>query len=303
MDRVLIIGCGDIAMRVAPLMRQRYRLYGLVRNPARHQALRDAGIIPLPGDLDDARSLYRLAGLANIVLHLAPPGNTGTRDQRTRNLLASLSRGRLPGRLIYISTSGVYGDRAGDQVSETTAVYPQSLRAQRRVDAESQIRKWVKRNQVHASILRVPGIYAAERLPLDRLRAGAPAIVADEDSYTNHIHADDLAVIVVRGLRYAGLNRIYNASDDSVLKMGAYFDAVANAYGLPCPPRLPRAQVEQAVSPALWSFMKESRRLTNARMKQELKVVLRYPTVGAALAAMKPLIPADQPPGQSASQG
>jgi nucleoside-diphosphate-sugar epimerase len=232
MDRVLIIGCGDIAMRVASLIGKRYRLYGLVRNPSRHQALRDAGIIPLPGDLDDACSLHRLAGLAHIVLHFAPPGNSGSIDQRTRNLLASLSRGLLPRRLIYISTSGVYGDREGDQVTETDQIQPQSMRARRRVDAETQIRNWVKRNKVHASILRVPGIYAADRLPLDRLISGTPAIVADEDSYTNHIHADDLAAVVVQGLRHAGLNRIYNACDDSYLKMGAYFDAVAGAFDL-----------------------------------------------------------------------
>jgi nucleoside-diphosphate-sugar epimerase len=161
------------------------------------------------------------------------------------------------------------------------------LRALRRVDAENQVRKWGKRNKVYVSILRVPGIYAADRLPLDRLRAGAPAIVAEEDSYTNHIHADDLAAIVVHGLRYAGLNRIYNASDDSELKMGEYFDAIADAYDLPHPPRLPRAEVERVVSPAQWSFMKESRRLTNERMKQELKVILRYPKVVDALAAIK----------------
>lgn len=287
MNRVLIIGCGDIALRVALLLRGRYRLFGLARNPARHQALRAAGIIPVPGDLDDAWSLHRLAGLAHVVLHFVPPGNAGLKDQRTRNLLASLSRGLLPRSLIYISTSGVYGDCGGGQVSETYAVDPQTPRAQRRVDAENQIRQWAKRNKVHASILRVPGIYAADRLPLDRLRAGTPAIVAGEDSYTNHIHADDLAAIVVKALHYARPNRIYNASDDSGLKMGEYFDAVADAYGLPRPPRLSRTEVERAVSPALWSFMNESRRLTNQRMKQELKVVLRYPMVNDALTAMK----------------
>jgi nucleoside-diphosphate-sugar epimerase len=287
MDRVLIIGCGDIAMRVAPLLRGRYRLFGLVRNPARHQSLRDIGITPVPGDLDDAWSLHRLPGLAHVVLHFAPPGNAGSNDRRTGNLLAALSRGLLPRRLIYISTSGVYGDCGGNRVSETHTPDPQTPRARRRLDAENRIRQWVRRNRVHASILRVPGIYAADRLPLERLQAGTPAIVANEDSYTNHIHADDLAAIVVKALHHAGPNRIYNASDDSGLKMGEYFDAVADTYGLPHPPRLPRADVRRSVSPALWSFMNESRRLTNERMKRELKVVLRYPMVADALATMK----------------
>ncbi|MGC2459187.1 MAG: SDR family oxidoreductase [Gallionellaceae bacterium] len=296
MNRILIIGCGDIALRAALLLRGRYRLFGLVRNPARHQALRAAGIIPVPGNLDDAWSLHRLARLARVVLHFAPPGNAGLKDLRTGNLLASLSRGLPPRRLIYISTSGVYGDCGGDQVSETHALDPQTPRARRRADAENQIRQWAKRNKVHASILRVPGIYAADRLPLDRLRAGTPAMVAGEDSYTNHIHADDLAAIVVKALHYARPNRIYNANDDSELKMGEYFDAVADAYGLPHPPRLPRAEVERTVSPELWSFMNESRRLTNRRMKQELKVALRYPTVDNALTETKRSGPANLEP-------
>lgn len=283
MKRILIIGCGDIALRVAPLLRARYRLFGLVRNPVHHDALRAAGITPVRGDLDDASSLRRLSGLAHIVLHFAPPPSAGHDDPRTRNLLATLSRGSLLRRLIYISTSGVYGDCGGAHVAEIHRLNPQSTRAQRRVDAEQQIRNWAKRNGVNASILRAPGIYAADRLPLDRIRAGTPAIAAAEDSYTNHIHADDLARIVTAALRRAKPNRVYHASDGSEMKMGEYFDCVADAFGLPRPPRLARAEVQRAVSPMLWSFMNESRRLSNARMKRELKVKLRYPTVVDAL--------------------
>ena len=168
-------------------------------------------------------------------------------------------------------------------MSETHPLTTTSPRSQRRVDSEIQIRVWARRNQVNATILRVPGIYAADRLPLDRLRAGTPAIIQQEDSYTNHIHADDLARIVIAALHHAKPNRIYHASDDSQLKMGDYFDAVADAYALPRPPRLPRAEVERAVSRMLWSFMNESRRLTNARMEGELKVKLRYPEVGSLM--------------------
>ena len=278
-----MVGCGDIALRVAQLLRMRYHLLGLVRSTARFDELRAAGITPVLGDLDDAGSLCRLAGLAHVMLHFAPPPNAGARDTRTQNLIAALSRGTLPKRLIYISTSSVYGDCAGALVSETHPLHPQSERAQRRADAEQQIRGWAKRNPVNASILRVPGIYAADRLPLDRLHAGIPAILEDEDSYTNHIHANDLAHIVVAALRHAKPNRVYHASDDSKLKMGDYFDLVADACGLPHPPRLARAEVQRTVSPMLWSFMNESRRLTNQRMKQELKTMLCYPTVNGAL--------------------
>lgn len=288
MKRILIIGCGDIALRVAPLLRARNQLFGMVRSPEKFDALRAAGIVPLWGDLDEARSLHQLRGLAHTVLHFAPPPGEGERDTRTRNLLAALSHGRLPQNLVYISTSGVYGDCGGAVVAETRPLNAQNTRARRRADAESQIRIWAKNNGVRASILRVPGIYAADRLPLQRLQKGTPAIVAAEDGYTNHIHADDLAQCVIAAMRHGKANRVYHTVDDSQMKMGEYFDAVADAYKLPHPPRVTRVEAQNILSPMLLSFMNESRRLTNARMKQELKVALRYPTVADALAEIKP---------------
>lgn len=288
-------------MRVAQLLRGRYRLLGLARHRERFAQLRAAGITPIHGDLDDALSLHRIAGLADVVLHFAPPAGANifspatrvapgaseaTVDLRTRHLLAALSRRKLPGRLIYISTTGVYGDCGGATVSETRPLNPQTARAMRRVDAERQIRAWAARLAVNANVLRVPGIYAANRLPLKRLRHNAPAIEASEDSYTNHIHADDLARIVVASLRYGRPNRTYNACDDSAMKMGDYFDACADFYGLPRPPRLARAEIARTASPALWSFMNESRRVMNTRMKKELKVALRYAAVADGIAAI-----------------
>lgn len=283
MKRILIVGCGDIAMRVARLLSGHYRLFGLLRNTARSAELREVGITPLPGDLDDALSLRRLTGLAHTVLHFAPPPNTGQSDTRTRNLLAVLSRGTLPESIVYISTSGVYGDCAGGDVTETHKLNEQTARAQRRVDAENKIRSWAKRTGVRAIILRVPGIYAMDRLPLQRLRQGTPVIVAAEDSYTNHIHADDLTRIVTAALRHAKPNRVYHTSDDSGLKMGDYFDSVADAFGLPHVPRISREQAQQTLPKTLLSFINESRRLTNTRMKRELKITLLYPTVADAL--------------------
>ena len=287
MERLLIIGCGDVALRAIPLLKRGYQVFALVRNPAYCTRLRALGVMPLLGDLDDRASLARISGLADAVLHFAPPPNVGKQDTRTHNLLSVLSQGRPPKRLVYISTSGVYGDCGGAWVSETHPLKTTSPRSQRRVNAEMQIREWARRNRVKASILRVPGIYAADRLPLSRVQQGTPGIIASEDSYTNHIHADDLARISVAALRYGKSCRVYHASDDSQLKMGEYFDNVADTYGLPCPPRLPRAEVERSVSPLLWSFMNESRRLTNQRMKRELKVKLSYPTVADALTTIK----------------
>lgn len=292
MRRLLIIGCGDVALRAIPLLKQDYRVFALVRNPANFARLRAMGVVPLPGDLDDCRSLARIAGLADAVLHLAPPPNAGVRDKRTRSLLSALSQGQgrrrsLPKRLVYISTSGVYGDCGGAWVSETHPLNAATPRAIRRVDAESQIRVWARRNRVNACILRVPGIYAQDRLPLSRLQQGTPGIVDSEDSYTNHIHADDLARIAAAALRRGQACRVYHASDDSHLKMGEYFDSVADACGVPRVPRISRAEARRVLPESLLSFMNESRRLTNQRMKQELKVRLRYPTVADMLAAVK----------------
>jgi nucleoside-diphosphate-sugar epimerase len=279
MERILITGCGDIARRAIPHLTRRYRVYALVRNPAYCEPLRKLGAIPVIGDLDDRQSLSRIKGLADAVLHFAPPAPNGKTDTRTRNLLSVLSAGSSPRRLVYISTSGVYGDCHGAHINETSPVNPASMRGKLRVDAERRIRAWARVNSVNANILRVPGIYAAERLPLDRLKSGAPVMNAHEDSYSNHIHAEDLARIAVAALLRGKPCRIYHATDDDEMKMGDYFDAVADAHTLPRAPRLSRAEVKTAVSPMMWSFMNESRRLSNTRVKRELKVVLRYPTL------------------------
>lgn len=293
MRRLLIVGCGDVALRALPILKKKYHVYALVRDPAKRENLRALGVEALPGDLDERSSLTRIAGLADALLHLAPPPNTGTHDTRTRNLLSALSQGRgrrtgLPKRMVYISTSGVYGDCAGAWVSETHPLNSTSPRSRRRVDAETQIREWAIRNRVTASILRVPGIYAVDRLPLSRLQQGTPGIIASEDGYTNHIHADDLARICCAALQHGRACRVYHSSDDSHLKMGEYFDSVADAFGMRHVPRVSRAEAQRVLSPMLLSFMNESRRLTNQRMKRELKVKLHYPTVADLLATINP---------------
>jgi nucleoside-diphosphate-sugar epimerase len=281
--RLLILGCGDVGMRLLPLLRDRFRVFAVTSQPARCEALRAAGALPIVANLDDRRSLARLAQLADTVVHLAPPPADGVQDQRTRNLVAILPEHAT---IVYISTTGVYGDCGGQQFDETRPLQPHSMRALRRVDAEQVLRAWARRAGGRLAILRVPGIYAADRLPIERLRQGTPALLPAQDVYTNHIHADDLARIVVAALYRALPCRVYHAVDDSDLTMGEYFDAVADALQLPRPPRCSRQQLTQAVSPMLLSFMSESRRLANVRLKQELRVRLRYPQVHTALALL-----------------
>jgi nucleoside-diphosphate-sugar epimerase len=281
--RLLILGCGDVGMRLLPLVRERFRVIAVTSNPDRCAELRAAGALPLVADLDQPQSLRRLAGLAQHVVHLAPPQSEGVTDRRTRHLCAILPEAA---RLVYVSTTGVYGDCAGALIDETRTVAPHNARARRRVDAERVLRAWALRAGARLAILRVPGIYAPDRLPLRRLEQGTPALLAAEDVYTNHIHADDLARIVALALFRALPGRIYHAVDDTRMLMADYFDTVADAFDMPRPPRVARAQLAQSVSPMLLSFMSESRRMSNARIKRELGVRLRFPQVAPAVAAM-----------------
>jgi nucleoside-diphosphate-sugar epimerase len=284
MLRILIVGCGDVGLRAARQLRGKARVYGLLRSAERADQLRAGGVIPVIGDLDDRRSLRRIAGLADVVFHFAPPPNEGESDPRTRHLIAALSAASLPRTLIYVSTSGVYGDCAGAVVAETWPARPKNARAKRRQDAETQLRHWAARAGVGLAILRAPGIYANDRMPEERVRKGLPALRPEDDIHTNHIHADDLAGLAIAALYRGGRNRLYNAVDDSGLKMGDWFDVVADTIGVVRPPRLAKEDVMAAVTPAMRTFLTESRRLTNGRIKGELRYRLRYPTVREGLA-------------------
>ncbi|RQH09856.1 NAD-dependent epimerase/dehydratase family protein [Paraburkholderia dinghuensis] len=361
--RVLIVGCGDIGLRCAALLRSRARVFALTSQPVRVATLREAGTIPMVGDLDVPANLTRLAGLASVVLHLAPPQQSGDEDTRTRRLIAALTARRRaaarpagggrralrtdialsprlrmsvpthdtrpnalsgplrpafgprathllarrkassivpertagprrthPGRLtvVYASTTGVYGDCAGARIDETRPVRPANARAKRRVAAEHLLRRATTRGSLVTKIARIPGIYAADRLPLARLAKGTPALVERDDVYTNHIHADDLAAIMVRLATHGRPGRVIHASDDSELKMGEWFDRVADAFGVARAPRVSRAEAERQLDPVLLSFMRESRRLANGRLKWELGIRLRYPDVDDFLRTLPP---------------
>ncbi|MFC5428335.1 NAD-dependent epimerase/dehydratase family protein [Paraburkholderia denitrificans] len=365
--RILIVGCGDVGLRCAALLHSP-RVFALTSQPARVARLREAGTIPVLGDLDVRASLARLAGLAPVVLHLAPPETSGEDDMRTRRLIAALSARRrsvarpastgrrplradaammlrpglhgaarphgtvlkartstsaalfvpssacvtrVPGRgkarhivsehparrvplhagrprLVYASTTGVYGDCQGARIDETRPVRPANARAKRRVAAERLLRRATARGALVATIARIPGIYAANRLPLARLAKGTPALVESDDVYTSHIHADDLAAIMVRLATHGRASRVIHACDDSELKMGAWFDRVADTFGVARAPRVSRAEAEQRLDPVLLSFMRESRRLANDRLKRELRMRLRYRTVDDFLRTLPP---------------
>ena len=288
--RLLIVGCGDVGQRVLRELGGRLRVRVLTSSPERVSRLRGLGVTPLVGSLDDPASLARLAGLASRVLHLAPPPGSGRTDPRTGALLDALARRTRPLSLVYGSTTGVYGDAGGAFFDETRATAPQSDRAHRRVDAERRLRAFGRRSAAAGQagavtavgILRIPGIYAVGREggdPRDRVRRGAPVLAASDDVYTNHIHADDLARACVLALWRVRPQRVWHVCDDSQLPMGDHFDRVADLSGLPRPPRLAREVLRAQVSPMQWSFLCESRRLSNVRMKHELGLVLHHPAL------------------------
>ncbi len=274
--RLLIVGCGDVGQRVLRLLPRAVSVAVLARTPAK---LRHLNLPLLQGDLDDPRSLRRLAGVFDAVLHLAPPPAQGDHDPRTRALLQALSRGTAPRRFVYVSTTGVYGDWGGAHIDETAPRRAQTPRALRRVDAENMLRAWAVRLGVQLSVLRAPGIYAADREghPRERLLAGRPVLRAEDDVYTNHIHADDLARACWRALCVGRPLRAINVVDDSDRRMGDHFDLAADTLGLPRPPRISRAEASAVLSPMQLSFMSESRRIGNARLKRELRFRLRHP--------------------------
>lgn len=285
-ERLLIVGCGDVGMRVAHRLRGRVQLLALTSQLERFPELRANGITPLLGNLDAGRSLRRLAGLATRLVHLAPPPAEARTDPRTRSLVHVLRLRSPPRSVVYGSTSGVYGDWAGAWVSETHALRAGTPRAQRRTHAEATIRFWGRASAVRTSILRIPGIYAPDReggTPRARLLKGTPVLQQVDDVYTNHIHADDLARACCLALWRGAPQRVYNVNDDSDMLMGDYFDLAADIYGLPRPPRIAREDARAQLPLALLSFMNESRRMLNVRMKRELRLKLHYPTVYTGL--------------------
>jgi len=284
--RVLIVGCGDVGVRVARQLRGKVTVRALTSQRSRAPELRAIGATPLWGNLDRPQTLRRIAGLGQRVLHLAPPATIGYEDERTNALLRALHLRGLPQSLVYGSTSGVYGDCDGAFVNEVRALSATTPRAQRRADAEASVRFFGRSSGAVVSVLRIPGIYAHDRAggtPLERLRKATPVLDAQDDVYTNHIHADDLARACVLALWRGKPQRAYNVNDDTALKMGDYFDAAAALYGLPLPLRVSRERAQGELGAMQLSFMSESRRMVNTRMKQELRLRLRFPTIQEGL--------------------
>jgi nucleoside-diphosphate-sugar epimerase len=288
MISVFVVGCGGLGRQVAAhCLSVGTNVSGLVRAAESARQLERLGIHPWQVDLDRP-PLPVLPTAGAGLLYLAPPPEDGTGDPRMEVLLAALSRDGAPRRLVYVSTSGVYGDCAGAWVDETWTVAPGADRARRRVDAERQVREWAGEQGVEWVILRVAGIYGPGRLPLERLRRGLPLVRSEEAPFTNRIHEADLARACVAALERPVAGEVINVSDGHPGTMAEYFDAVADLAGLPRAPKIPLLEAAQRLSPGMLSYMQESRRLDNRKLRERLGVELLYPTLAAGLASCLP---------------
>lgn len=275
MKRILIVGCGDIGSRVAAhYTASGWPVTGWVRTAGSARTLERAGVTPVVVDLDVA-GLPPTGGSGAWIYYFAPPPREGEDDPRLQRFLAHMVSPSE--RLVYISTSAVYGDCGGAWVDESAPVRPGNARGRRRAAAEARLQAWGAKTGTHVVILRVPGIYGPGRLPVARLKQGLPVLRGEDSGYINRIHADDLAAAAIAAAERGRAGAVYNVSDGHPTAMCDYFDCVADALNLPRPPHVSRAEAERVLTPSMLSFLRDSRRLCNRRMREELGVQLRYP--------------------------
>ncbi|MEJ2060898.1 MAG: SDR family oxidoreductase [Gammaproteobacteria bacterium] len=285
MQDVFIVGCGDIGLRVGKsLLESGKPARGLVRHPTSVQRLNDHGLQAVAADLDGQLEGDALPEPDALVYYFAPPPACGTTDSRLTNFLHAV-HDQKPARIVYISTSGVYGDCAGAWVDEDHPVHPRTDRSKRRLDAERQLLRAMEQDGIEVVILRVAGIYGPGRLPLDRLRAHTPVICPDEAPYSNRIHAEDLAAVCLAAAERGVPGRIYNVADGHPSTMTDFFYRLADLSGLKRPPCVPMSLATERLSPTILSYLHESRRLRTERLLQDLGIQLRYPTLEQGLAA------------------
>lgn len=285
MRDIFIAGCGDIGLRIAALwIRRGAKIAALARSDERAAEFAAKGIVAARGDLD-APATLNPPDPGSLVYYFAPPPAHGVADNRMRNFLGTLDAAHRPMRVVYISTSGVYGDVHGAWVTEESPVNPSTDRSRRRLDAERALQAWAATQQVSVVILRVPGIYGPGRLPIDVVKSGRPILRESESLYTNRIHADDLADICVIAGEERSPPGTYNVSDGQPGTMTQYFKAVADLIGVPHPPEISLDEARRVLSAEMMSYLTESRRIDNRKMLRELGVKLRYPDLGAGLRA------------------
>lgn len=266
--RYVVAGTGYTGGRVLARLSAERRI-GLSRSPASDGDL-NVQILDLDGD----RVRVPLLPAPWTLLYTIPPRPEGAGDARLDALLSGLETP--PARVVYLSTSGVYGDRGGQLTDEAVAPNPRSDRAKRRSMAESLLQSWCEERSADCLILRVPGIYGPGRLGLDRLRGGE-AILCDADSGPgNRIHVDDLARCCLAAMTVGVAAGIYNVADGDHRSGSEFSRAVARLANLPPPPEITLADARRVWSARRLSFLDESRRLDTRKMRAVLGVTPHY---------------------------
>lgn len=286
MKQVLIIGCGNIGKLVASLASANHAtVTAMARSAERLAELQQLGIVAVSGNLDDPASLESLPTKDALVFYFAPPPGGGVTDPRLRTFCAAIAAGNEPRKVVYISTSGVYGDSGGALVTEATPATPQTARGKRRLDAETALGEWCTERRVDHVILRVTGIYGPGRLPIQQLTSGQPVLLEAAAPFTNRIHAEDLARICLAAAERGKSGEIFNVSDGQPGTLTQYFNAVADALALPHPRQVTLEEARQVMTPLMLSYIGESRRMDNGKMLRELGITLHYPTLEAGIKA------------------
>ena len=282
---IFIIGCGDIGCQVAShYLKNDVPVTGLVQRTTSAERLRNLGVHPIQKDLDSPL-FPPLPTCGCRLFYFAPPPPSGRTDPRIHRVITSFNEGGNPQRIVYISTTSVYGDCKGDWVDESRPIAPTADRAYRRQDAENQLRAWSRSSGGELIILRVAGIYGPGKLPLKRLKKHLPLVKESEAPYTNRIHSHDLTQVCIAAMERGRSGEIINVSDGHPGTMTDYFNRVADLVDLPRPPTISLVAAEEQLSAGMLSYMRESRRLSNQKMKEQLGVELRYPTLAEGLPA------------------
>jgi nucleoside-diphosphate-sugar epimerase len=282
---ILIAGCGYVGQRLAARLLERFEIAALVRSNSKAATLERQGLKTLVIDLDRVRAGASLPQRLDqeAIVYLAPPPPSGESDLRLDRFLQLAIVP--PKAFIYMSTTGVYGDAGGELVDESTPVMPLTDRARRRVSAEEMTRVWCHERRVRRVVLRVPGIYGPDRLPLQRLRQSEPVVRPEDAGISNRIHVDDLVTACEAAIDNKEARGVYNVTDGNAISSPAFMDMVADIAGLPRPPRVPMEEAQLTFSPERLSFLNESRRVSNERMLKHLGVKLRYADLAAGIRA------------------
>jgi nucleoside-diphosphate-sugar epimerase len=285
MNAVLIIGCGDIGLRVARLC-QPGAVSGVVRSRDSLARLQASSVVPRLVDLDGPITAADLGAGGARLFYFAPPPPRGDSDPRVAAVCAALTGEERPRKVVYISTTAVYGDCGGRWIDETAPLKPGTARGRRRLAAEQQWLRWGEVQRVPVVLLRVPGIYGPGRVPVERLKNGLPVLSESDSPFTNRIHADDLAEVCLAAMQRGRGGEAYNVADGKPTTMTDYFNRTADALGLARPPVVDRRTAERVLSSSMLSFLGESKRIRNRKMLDELGVELRYPDLEQGLESL-----------------